>query len=178
MSYMGMQYLYVHCSATHTFPTGHAFRRGKMHRRREGMQIWTSSLLKYKSRCEWGMEKNNGCLLSECCFGGNASPNALSVGDWNFYRSLSTPFWGRPNSPSACLGSLKLPKKFRKIKKKIVKALARFSENVLIFCRPHPTSVEGEISCGSIFGDTCPRKNIWKFIQKRKTKSSKCRKKY
>jgi hypothetical protein len=47
--------------------------------------------------------------------------------------------------------SAKLPKEFRKIKKKIIKVFARFSENVLYFCRPHPTSVIGANFCGYIF---------------------------
>jgi hypothetical protein len=58
------------------------------------------------------------------------------------------------------LVSSKLPKKFRKIKKKIVKVFARFSENVLYFCGPHQTSVVGANFCGCIFFDPCSEKNI------------------
>jgi hypothetical protein len=46
------------------------------------------------------------------------------------------------------------------MKKKIVKVLARFSENVLYFCRPHPTTVIGANFCGCIFCDPCSEKNI------------------
>jgi hypothetical protein len=52
-----------------------------------------------------------------------------------------TPFGANQNSASPYLVSSELPKKFGKIKKKFVKVFARFSENVLYFCRPHPTSV-------------------------------------
>jgi hypothetical protein len=69
------------------------------------------------------------------------------------------------------LVSIKLSKKFRKIKKKFVKALARFSEKLLIFCRPHLISVIGETCCSSYFVASCAEKNIKKIIQKRKTKS-------
>jgi hypothetical protein len=44
--------------------------------------------------------------------------------------------------------------------KNIVKVFARFSENVLYFCRPHPTSVVGANFCGCIFFDPCSEKNI------------------
>jgi hypothetical protein len=60
----------------------------------------------------------------------------------------------------------KIVKKIRKIKKKIVKALARFSENFLIFCRPHLISVLGETWCSSYFV-ACAEKNIKKNIQKK-----------
>jgi hypothetical protein len=59
-----------------------------------------------------------------------------------------TPFGADPNW---ALVSSKLPKKFGKIKKKIVKVFARFSENVMYFYRPHPTSVVGANFCGCIF---------------------------
>jgi hypothetical protein len=68
----------------------------------------------------------------------------------------------------AYLVSIKLSKKFRKIKKKIVKALARFSEHLLIFCRPHLISVLGETWCSSYFVASCAEKNIKKIIQKEK----------
>jgi uracil-DNA glycosylase len=55
--------------------------------------------------------------------------------------------------------------------KKIVKALARFLENLLIFCTPHLIFVLGETWCSSYFGASCAEKNIKKIIQKRKTKS-------
>jgi hypothetical protein len=58
-----------------------------------------------------------------------------------------------------CLVSSKLPKKFRKIKKKNVNVFACFSENVLYFCRPHPTSVVGANFCGCFFFDPCSEKN-------------------
>jgi hypothetical protein len=46
--------------------------------------------------------------------------------------------------------------------KKIIKAFAHFSENVIFFCRPHPTSVVGANFCGCIFCDPCSEKNIKK----------------
>jgi hypothetical protein len=61
-----------------------------------------------------------------------------------------------------------MSKKFRKIKKKIVKALARFSENLLIFCRPHLISVLGETWCSSYFVASCAEKNIKKSYKKEK----------
>jgi hypothetical protein len=61
---------------------------------------------------------------------------------------------------SPCLVSSKLLKKIRKIKKKIVKVFARFSENVLFFCTPHPTSVVGANFYGCIFCDPCSEKSI------------------
>jgi hypothetical protein len=68
---------------------------------------------------------------------------------------------------------------FDKIVKKIqenkeiffVKALARFSENLLIFCRPHLISVLGETWCSSYFVASYAEKNIKKSYKKRKTKS-------
>jgi hypothetical protein len=62
----------------------------------------------------------------------------------------------------APFGFIKIDKKFRKIKKKIVKVFARFSENVLHFCRPRPTSVVGAYFCGCIFFYPCSEKNIKK----------------
>jgi hypothetical protein len=62
---------------------------------------------------------------------------------------------------SPCLVSSKLPKKFWK--KKIVKVFARFSENVLYFWRPHPTSVVGANFCGCIFFDPYSEKNKEKW---------------
>jgi hypothetical protein len=47
-------------------------------------------------------------------------------------------------------------------KEKIIKVFARFLENVLYFCRPHPTSVVGANFCGCIFFDPCSEKNIKK----------------
>jgi len=55
-------------------------------------------------------------------------------------------------------------KKSGKYRKKIVKGFARFSENVLFFCRPHNTSVVGANFCGSIFCDPCSEKNKKKLI--------------
>jgi len=57
-------------------------------------------------------------------------------------------------------GLIKLPKKFRKIKKKSDKGFARFSKNLLNFCRPHLTSVVVASFCGYIFCDPCSEKNI------------------
>jgi hypothetical protein len=59
-----------------------------------------------------------------------------------------------------CSVSSKLPKKIQEKKKKIVKVFARFSENVLYFCRPHPTSAVGANFCGCIYFDPCSVKNI------------------
>jgi hypothetical protein len=58
---------------------------------------------------------------------------------------LATVTHAQQQIASPCFVSSKLPKKFRKIKKKIVKVFARFSENMVYFCRPHPTSVVGPI---------------------------------
>jgi len=70
------------------------------------------------------------------------------------------------------LGFDKIFKKIQENKeKKFIKVLARFSENFLIFCRPHLISVLGETSCSSYFVASCAEKNIKKIIQKRKTKS-------
>jgi hypothetical protein len=60
-------------------------------------------------------------------------------------------------------GFIKIAKKIKKIKKKIVKDFASFLENVLFFCRPHPTSVVGANFCGCIFCDPCSEKNIKKL---------------
>jgi hypothetical protein len=68
-----------------------------------------------------------------------------------------------------CLVSSKLPKEFRKIKKKIVKVFARFSENVLYFCRPHPPSVVVANFCGCIFFYPCSEKIIKKNSEKIKS---------
>jgi hypothetical protein len=73
---------------------------------------------------------------------------------------LATVIHAQQQIASPCLVSSKLPKEFRKIKKKIVKVFARFSENVLYFCRPHPTSVVGANFCGCIFFDPCSEKII------------------
>jgi hypothetical protein len=57
--------------------------------------------------------------------------------------------------------------KFRKIKKKNIKVFARFSENMLYFCRPHPTSAVGANFCGCIFFGPCSEKNK-KIVKKNK----------
>jgi hypothetical protein len=54
-------------------------------------------------------------------------------------------------------------------KEKIVKALARFSENLLIFYRPHMISVLGETWCSSYFVASCAKK-ISKNHTKKKNK--------
>jgi hypothetical protein len=64
---------------------------------------------------------------------------------------LATVTHAQQHIASPYLVSSKLPKKFMKIKKKIVKVFARFLENVLFFSRPHPTSVVGANFCGCIF---------------------------
>jgi hypothetical protein len=79
---------------------------------------------------------------------------------------LATVTHAQQQIASPCLVSSKLPKKFRKIKKKIVKVFARFIENVLYFCRPHATLVVGANFCGSIFFDPCSEKNIKKIVKK------------
>jgi hypothetical protein len=73
---------------------------------------------------------------------------------------LATVIHAQQQIASPCLVSSKLPKKFRKIKKKIVKVFACFLENVLYFYRSHPTSVIGANFCGCIFCDPCSEKNI------------------
>jgi hypothetical protein len=79
---------------------------------------------------------------------------------------LATVIHAQQQIASPYLVSLKLPKKFRKIKEKIVKVFARFLENVLYFCRPHPTSVIGANFCGCIFCDPCSEKHIKKILKK------------
>jgi hypothetical protein len=66
-----------------------------------------------------------------------------------------------------CLGFDKIVKKIQENKeKKFVKVLTRFSQNFLIFCRPHLNSVLGEISCSSYFVAPCAEKNIKKSYKK------------
>jgi hypothetical protein len=62
----------------------------------------------------------------------------------------------------------KFVKKIQENKEKIVKALARFSENLLIFYRPHLISVLGETWCSSYFVASCAEKNIKKSYKKEK----------
>jgi len=57
----------------------------------------------------------------------------------------------------------------------LIKGFARFSENVLFFCRPHLTSVKGEISCGSTFvilvlGKISVKKKVPKKSEKKSAK--------
>jgi hypothetical protein len=66
----------------------------------------------------------------------------------------------------ALFGFIKIAEKIRENKEKIVKVFARFSENVLYFCRPHPTSVVGANFCGCIFLYPCSEKNIIKIVKK------------
>jgi hypothetical protein len=61
----------------------------------------------------------------------------------------------------ALFGFIKITKKIQE--KKIVKIFARFSENVVYFCTPHPTSVVGANFCGCIFFDPCSEKIIKKL---------------
>jgi hypothetical protein len=75
---------------------------------------------------------------------------------------LATVIHAQQQIASPYLVSSKLSKKFRKIKKKIVKVFARFSKNVLYFYRPHRTLVIGANFCGCIFCDPCSEKNIKK----------------
>jgi hypothetical protein len=64
----------------------------------------------------------------------------------------------------------KIVKKIQENKeKKFVKALARFSENLLIFCRPDLISVLGETWCSSYFVASCAEK-ISKNHTKKKNK--------
>jgi hypothetical protein len=63
------------------------------------------------------------------------------------------------------LVSSKLPKN-QENKEKTIKVFARFSEKVLFFCRPHPSSVVGANFCGCIFCDPCSEKNIKKNSEK------------
>jgi hypothetical protein len=72
------------------------------------------------------------------------------------------------------LVSSKLPKKFRKIKKIKFKVFARFLENVLYFCRAHPTSVVGANFFGCIFFYPCSEKIIKKSEKIKKFDSYQC----
>jgi hypothetical protein len=72
---------------------------------------------------------------------------------------LATVSHAQQQIASPCLVSSKLQKKFMKTKKKIIKVFARFSENVLYFCRPRPTSVVDANFCGCILFDPCSEKN-------------------
>jgi hypothetical protein len=68
-----------------------------------------------------------------------------------------------------CLGFDKIVKKIQENKeKKFIKVLARFSENFLIFCRPHLNSILGETSCSSYFVASSAEKNIKKSYKKEK----------
>jgi hypothetical protein len=78
----------------------------------------------------------------------------------NCYPRSTTDFF-------ALFGFIKIAKKIQENKeKKIVKVFARFPENVLYFCRPHPTSVIGANFCGCTFCDPCSEKNIKKNSEK------------
>jgi hypothetical protein len=65
----------------------------------------------------------------------------------------------------ALSGFIKIAKKIQENKEKIIKVFARVSENVLYFCRPHPTLVVGANFCGCIFFDPCSEKNM-KIVKK------------
>jgi hypothetical protein len=72
---------------------------------------------------------------------------------------LATVTHAQQQIASPCLVSSKLPKKFRKTKKKMSMFLHAFSENVLYFYRPHPTLVIGANFCGCFFFNPCSEKN-------------------
>jgi hypothetical protein len=57
-------------------------------------------------------------------------------------------------------GFIKIAKQIQENKEKIIKVFARFSKNVLYFCRPHTTSVVGANFFGCIFFDPCSEKII------------------
>jgi hypothetical protein len=63
-------------------------------------------------------------------------------------------------------GFIEIAKKMQENKEKIVKVFARFSENVVYFCRPHPTSVVAANFCGCIFFYPCSEKIIKKIVKK------------
>jgi hypothetical protein len=72
---------------------------------------------------------------------------------------LATVTHAQQQIASPCLVSSIFAKKIQENKeKKIVKVFAHFSENVLYFCRPHPTSVVGANFCGCNFFDPCSEK--------------------
>jgi hypothetical protein len=78
-------------------------------------------------------------------------------------------YWCLPKAAHILLslfGFIKIAKKIQENKEKIVKVFARFLENVMYFCRPHPTSVVGANFCGCIFFDPCSEKNIKKIVKK------------
>jgi hypothetical protein len=72
---------------------------------------------------------------------------------------LATVTQAQQQIASPCLVSSKLPKKIQENKEKNVNVFARFSENMLYFYRPHPTSVVGANFCGCFFFDRCSEKN-------------------
>ena len=83
------------------------------------------------------------------------------------FQQLLDTIWSRPKLGFALFGFIRIAKKSGKYRKKIVKVFARFSENVLNFCRPHPTSVVGANFCGCIFCDPCSEKSIKKLVKKK-----------
>jgi hypothetical protein len=62
----------------------------------------------------------------------------------------------------------KIVKTIQENKEKKFTALARFLENLLIFCRPYLISILGETWCSSYFVASCAEKNIKKSYKKEK----------
>jgi hypothetical protein len=80
---------------------------------------------------------------------------------------LATVTHAQQQIASSYLVSSKLPKQIQENKEKNIKVFARFSENMLYFCRPHPTSIVGANFCGCIFFGPCSEKNK-KIVKKNK----------
>ena len=92
---------------------------------------------------------------------------AVNLKYLKIFQQLLDTIWSRPKLGYALFGFIRIAKKnLGKYRKKIIKVFALFSENVLNFYRPHPTSVVGANFCGCIFCDPCSEKSIKKIVRK------------